>query len=188
MSIRAAFVVLLAIVCGVSAAMGVYQLRMDGSAQAVSEPETMPVVVAALSVSRGQMITANDVKIHEWPKQMVPEGALMKLEDAVDRAVAIPLFVDEPVVSAKLAPKDAGRGLAALVPNGMRAYTIQTVAGGGQRGRLCHARQQGRCADEPPRQPERRFGGRQHDHSAAIGGDPGGGPTARCADRQQSQS
>ena len=36
----------------------------------------------------------------------------------VDRAVFIPLVKDEPVLDGKLAPKGAGRGMAALVPTG----------------------------------------------------------------------
>ena len=51
---------------------------------------------------------------------------MTKLEDALDRAVAIPMVMDEPVLDAKLSPKGSGRGLAALVPKGMPAVTIQT--------------------------------------------------------------
>src|SRR3954451_18929531 len=57
---------------------------------------------------------------------MVPVGALTKTEEAVERAVSIPLVKDETLQAAKLSPKGAGRGLAALVPTGMRAFTIQT--------------------------------------------------------------
>jgi Flp pilus assembly protein CpaB len=43
------------------------------------------------------------------------------------------LLKDEPVVTGKLAPKGSGRGMAALIPKGMRAFTIQTpsIASGG---------------------------------------------------------
>ena len=51
---------------------------------------------------------------------------LTKLEDAVDRAVFIPLIKDEPVLEGKLAPRERAAALAALVPKGMRAFTIQT--------------------------------------------------------------
>ncbi len=36
------------------------------------------------------------------------------------------LLKDEPVVNGKLAPKGSGRGMAALIPKGMRAFTIRT--------------------------------------------------------------
>ena len=38
----------------------------------------------------------------------------------------MPLVKDEPLLEGKLAPKGAKRGMAALVPNGMRAFTIHT--------------------------------------------------------------
>jgi pilus assembly protein CpaB len=36
------------------------------------------------------------------------------------------MMKDEPVLDGKLAPRDAGRGVAALIPKGMRAFTIHT--------------------------------------------------------------
>lgn len=38
----------------------------------------------------------------------------------------MPLVPGEPILERKLASKDAGRGLASLIPIGMRAFTIQT--------------------------------------------------------------
>jgi pilus assembly protein CpaB len=85
----------------------------------------VPVVVAAVDVPRGGNITAEMVKVKQFPKEMVPTGALSKVEDAVDRGVYIPLVKDDPVLEAKLAPKGSGRGLAALIPTGMRAYSVK---------------------------------------------------------------
>jgi pilus assembly protein CpaB len=36
------------------------------------------------------------------------------------------IVAGEPILESKLASRDSGRGLAALIPEGMRAYTIQT--------------------------------------------------------------
>jgi pilus assembly protein CpaB len=57
---------------------------------------------------------------------MAPEDILNAVEEAQDRAAATLMIPGEPVLGTKLAPRNAGRGLAALVPKGMRAYTIQT--------------------------------------------------------------
>jgi len=114
-----------ALVFGGSAAVGV-NTYLKGRGTAVVA-ETLPVVVAAIDVHRGDTISADLVAVRDYPKEMVPEGALTKVEDAVDRAVAIPLVKGEVVLDAKLSAKGAGRGLAALVPTGMRAVTIQTT-------------------------------------------------------------
>jgi len=59
---------------------------------------------------------------------MVPAGALtVTVESVVDRAVVVPLVKGEPILEEKLADKAAGRGMAAIVPKGMRAFSIQTI-------------------------------------------------------------
>jgi pilus assembly protein CpaB len=95
--------------------------------------DVVPVVVAAVDLPRGVILTREVLKVREFPKDLVPVGALSKSEDAVDRAVASPLYKDDPLIERKLTPEGAGRDMAAQVPIEMRAYTIQTpnVAPGG---------------------------------------------------------
>lgn len=123
MSVRAIVVVILALVCGASAATGVtrYRIRQDEAGVVV---DTVPILVAIDKLARGRMLVAKDVALRQWPKELAPAGAIDNVADAVERAVLTPLIAGEPVLSGKLAPKDAGRGLAALVPKGMRAYAI----------------------------------------------------------------
>mgnify|MGYP001085510579 CR=1 FL=1 len=116
---------LLALIFGGSAAVGVNSyLKLKSSSEA--KPETVPVVVTAMDLPRGGTVTTDLVTTREFPKGMVPEGALTKMEDALERAVAIHMVKGEPVLDSKLSPRGAGRGLAALVSDGMRAVTIQT--------------------------------------------------------------
>jgi pilus assembly protein CpaB len=126
MSIRTLFVVAFALVFGGSAAMGVNSL-VNTNRGAGSTIETVPVVVAAVDIPRGGTISVELIKIRQFPKELVPNGILTKQEDALDRAVFSPLVKDEPVLDGKLSPKGSGRGMAALVPAGMRAFTIQTT-------------------------------------------------------------
>jgi pilus assembly protein CpaB len=72
------------------------------------------------------MVTAKMVALQQWPKELAPPGAISSLSDVVDRAVVTSILPGEPLLEGKLASTDSGRGLAALVPSGMRAYTIQT--------------------------------------------------------------
>ncbi len=125
MRLQSILVVALALVFGGSAAVGVRSF-VNNRGTAAPQADTVPVVVAIIDIARGGMITSDLIKMRDFPKTMVPAGALTKPEDAIGRAVAIPLVRDETVLDAKLSPKGAGRGLAALVPLGMRAVTIQT--------------------------------------------------------------
>ena len=124
MSARSIFVVLLALVCGLFAALGMS--RMAGPKPVTVEVETAPLVMAAVNIMRGQMVTAKELEVRQWPKDLLPEGAIGSIAEAQDRAAALPMLVGEPVLEAKLAAEGTGRGIAPLIPKGMRAYTIRT--------------------------------------------------------------
>jgi pilus assembly protein CpaB len=117
-------VVLLAVICGLSAMWGMVQIasREPG----VVEQEKVPLVMATVNIMRGQMITAEELKIRQWHKDMLPEGAIGSIEEAQDRAATLPILAGEPVIEAKLAAEGTGVGIAPLIPKGMRAYTIMT--------------------------------------------------------------
>jgi pilus assembly protein CpaB len=125
MSFRTLMIVTLALVFGGAAAVGVHALTAHSEGPR-PHVELVPVVVAAQNIPRGDMIRAGLVRTRNYPKDMVPAGAITTVQDAIDRAVFIPLISDEPVLDTKLAPRGAGRGMAALIPQGMRAFTIHT--------------------------------------------------------------
>lgn len=129
MSVRAILVVSLALLSGGSAVMGIHRIQDVRPSFGSGDVDTLPVVVAAVDLPRGRMVTSKDIKICPWPKELLPEGTLRTLAEASDRAAMSPLVAGEPILNAKLAAKDAGRGLAALVPKGMRAYAIQVSRG-----------------------------------------------------------
>ena len=126
MSVRSLLMIALALILGGSAAVLVnsFMRRVPDPKSAVV-PIVVPVVVAVVDLPRGASITPEAVKIKEFPRDLVPAGALSKLEDAVNRGIFVPLTKDEPVLESKLAPKGAGRGLSALIPSGMRAYSVK---------------------------------------------------------------
>ncbi len=124
MNLRSVFLVVLAVVCGGSAAIGVSQFAK--SDPIMIKPDTTPILVAKGDIARGRMVTADLLQTRDWPKEFVPANALTNVDEALDRAALTPILPGEPVLGPKLAPKDAGRGLAALIPKGMRAFTIQT--------------------------------------------------------------
>ena len=122
MSVRSLLLVVLALILGGSAAVLVnsFMQRVSGPKSAV-----VPVVVPVVDLPRGASITPEAVTIKEYPRDLVLAGALSKVEDAVNRVIFVPLTKDEPVLESKLAPLGAGRGLSALIPSGMRAYSVK---------------------------------------------------------------
>ena len=124
MSSRTILVVLLAVICGAAAAVMAVQLRQRPGP--VVESAGLPVVTAAADVVRGQVLEAKMVKLSHYRKEDLPKGALSAIDDVVGRTLMSSLVTGEPIVASKLTEKGAGRGLAAMIPDGMRAFTIQT--------------------------------------------------------------
>ncbi len=123
MKSRTLILVVLALICGASAVVGVNQLTQG---KEVSTVATVPVVTAAKDMPRGSVLSTQVLTVSQWPVGSAPAGALTNVEEAIGRAVFVPLVKGEPLLEAKLASKDAGRGLAAMIPKGMRAFTIRT--------------------------------------------------------------
>jgi pilus assembly protein CpaB len=119
-SIRSVLIVVLALVFGGSAAVGITSLRVPALGGDVDR-----VVVVAVEVPSGTTLTADMVKARDWPKNLVPAGALKDVDDAVGRTCLTRLVPDEPVQDARLGPKGGPGGIAALIPPGMQAVTIQ---------------------------------------------------------------
>jgi pilus assembly protein CpaB len=120
----------LALVFGGSAAVGVRQYVGAGAAP---RPDLVPVVVAKINIPRGMLVSADLISTRQYPKDLVPAGAVLKNEDALDRSTFTSLAKDEPILESKLSPKGQ-RGLASLVADGMRAFTITTNVASGVAG------------------------------------------------------
>lgn len=115
-------VVVLALVCGLAAAVGILQVMKKPAAPVKTEP----VLFAAADIQRGETIDEKMIEVRKVPVGQVPPGALGKLADVVGRAAHYPMLKGDALADAKLTAKGAGGGMAALIRPGMRAFTIQT--------------------------------------------------------------
>ncbi len=123
MNARVLIVVALALVCGLSAVFLVQAIRKPVNAPVI---ERSPVVFAVEDVKTGEMVSPTSVEIRQIPTSDVPEDAIRKIDDAIDRAAKSTIDKGDMLRQLKLAEKGAGRGMAALIRPGMRAFTIQT--------------------------------------------------------------
>lgn len=123
MNARGIMVVALALVCGLSAVFLVKALRSPVAAPVI---ERTPVVFAVDEVKVGEMVTEKGVEVRQVPVEQVPEDAIRKVADAIDRAARSTIDKGDMLRTLKLAEKGAGRGMAALIEPGMRAVVIQT--------------------------------------------------------------
>ncbi len=125
MSPRSLLAVILALVSGGAAAVGVTSYLKNQSMRGLNQEMTQ-VVVATVDIPRGTEVKVDQVKLQDIPRYLVHPHALTKLDDAVERQVVTPLMKDEYVLDGKLAKKGAKRGVTGGIKPGMRTVTILT--------------------------------------------------------------
>lgn len=93
-------------------------------ASIVKPTETHPLVVASVPITLGTRLDATNLKVIQWPANQDVAGMFTRIEDCVNRAAITDLVANEPILESKLAPKESGAGLAATIPEGMRAVSV----------------------------------------------------------------
>ena len=123
---RIFLVLALAVTAGGGLAYATYSFmqRAAGSEPAAATP-TEPVVVAAADLALGAEIGTDDVRVVRFPKGQAPEGVFATAADVAGRSLITPIVRNEPILPAKLAPKEAGVGLPPAIPPGMRAVSVR---------------------------------------------------------------
>lgn len=123
---RLIIVLVLALVSGLAAgwlALRLLQQTDRGPAAADSGPTT-EVVVAARDLPLGRMLTPEDVKLVDWPGDVVPTNYSTTVEEVLGRGIITPVTMNEPLLSGKMAIKEAGGGLPIVITEGMRAVSV----------------------------------------------------------------
>lgn len=93
--------------------------------------ERQPVLVAARVVEFGQRLEESDIRIVEWPVDLLPEGVLGDQSKAVGRIANQKLLVGEPLLAERLVERLTGSALSAMISPNKRAITVRVndVAG-----------------------------------------------------------
>ena len=98
--------------------------RLVGSRMSATRQKTAHVVAAATDIKLGSVLRTADLTTIEIAGTL-PKGAILKKEDAIGRGVVSNLYLGEPVLESRLAAIGSGGGLAATIPQGMRASAIK---------------------------------------------------------------
>jgi pilus assembly protein CpaB len=97
---------------------------VDQAAQSGQKVEMTPVVVANVSVPARAVLTPDLVRLQQMPVDAVHPAAAHSVEAVVGKVVRTELTADEPVLSTKLFLQRGESGLAFMVPDGMRAVSV----------------------------------------------------------------
>ena len=95
-------------------------------ARVAQEQKLARIVVASQPLAFGTALTADNLRLQNWPAMAVPQGAFTSLAAALahNRVALRPIVINEPVLADKVSGLDGRATLAANLPPGMRATTI----------------------------------------------------------------
>jgi pilus assembly protein CpaB len=83
------------------------------------------LAVAARDLPLGSVLAAEDIRLVDWPGEVLPIGYAGSAEELVGRGVLAEFRTNEPILAEKLADRDGGGGLPILIPHGMRAVSVR---------------------------------------------------------------
>jgi len=98
--------------------------RLVGNRLSGTRQTTTHVIAAATDIKLGSVLRDADLTTIEITGTL-PKGALLKKENAIGRGVISNLYLGEPVLESRLAAPGSGGGLAATIPQGMRATAVR---------------------------------------------------------------
>jgi len=123
MTLRTWLVFLLAIASGVSAIVGVSQMRSNQLAR-----EMTTVVVVKKPIGRGYQIQEDHVESRKIPVEFAHKTMPQSLDDVLGRVATVAMSEGEYVMNNKITSVSAKAGLATLIPAGLRAYSITAAS------------------------------------------------------------
>jgi len=98
--------------------------RLVGSRLSGTRQTSTHVVAAATDIKLGTLLRDADLTTIEITGTL-PKGVILKKENAIGRGVISNLYLGEPVLESRLAAPGSGGGLAATIPQGMRATAVR---------------------------------------------------------------
>jgi len=131
------------IIVGVAIVLGLFAVYLGNAyfsgvetrqEQIAAQNKMVRIVVASQDLGFGTVVSAQNVRLANWPENSVPAGAFMSVEEATHNRVALrSIVVGEPVLNSKVSGTNGRATIAANLPAGMLAYTVQIndVAGVG---------------------------------------------------------
>jgi len=122
MNRRLTGILLIAFVIAIACSYLVY--RVVGGRLGAAPQKTTRVVAAATDIKLGTVLRNVDLTTIDVVGA-APQGAILKPADVIGRGVISEIYKGEPILESRLAPKGSGGGLAATIPDGMRACAVK---------------------------------------------------------------
>jgi len=120
MRMKSLILIFIALGCGLVASIGISQVMNRDTGSTL---EMEQVLVALADIDIGTKLDAQNVRLEDWPKAKIPEGAVRRLEDVKDKFANARFFKGEPLHVNKIS--DTLTNIANKVPPGYRAMPVK---------------------------------------------------------------
>jgi pilus assembly protein CpaB len=124
---RLPLILLLALITGSTAGyLALGQVREGALPGAtIQDKGQVRLAVAARDLPVGAVLAAEDIRLVDWPGEVLPLGYSGSAEELVGRGLLTGVRTNEPLLSEKIADRDGGGGMPILIPAGMRAVSVR---------------------------------------------------------------
>lgn len=121
--LRAALFLVIALVAAVGSA--ILLTRYTEARTEAARVPTVTVMVAATDLPVGTELRGEQLRPVDWPANSIPEGTFRDAKDLEGKMVSVRVYKGEPILPALLVGSEAGKGLSALLPAGLRAAAVR---------------------------------------------------------------
>jgi pilus assembly protein CpaB len=122
---KSIILLVLALGCGLIASIGISQVMEARGKTPADAGDKLAVFVAMADINAREVMTAQNIKLEEWPKSIIPHGALTKLEEVEGKRSRMKLYAGEPILSSKLLGTNDNVGAAKDIPAGYRVAYVK---------------------------------------------------------------
>lgn len=121
---RLALIGLVAMALAAFVSLSIYRV-LTGAVKSSRANALTALVAAANDLPAGSKLNESDLRLVKMPHNDLPPGSFTSVSEVVGRAVITPIMKGAPVMAGQLADANAGAGLPALIPSGMRAVSVK---------------------------------------------------------------
>ncbi len=123
MRAKSMVLILIALGCGLVASIAISQVMERGANSGNAMLETVQIYVASADIDANDQLSASNVRVEDWPKSKVPEGATVNFDEIAERFARVRFYEGEPILQAKLA--NGIDGPAIKIPEGFRVCSLK---------------------------------------------------------------
>ena len=127
MRTKSIVLLILALGCGLVASIGISQIIEQNKNPGSAPVETEAILVAMKPIAGQEQLKSDNIKLEQWPKKLIPKGALTRIEDVEGRRIKYSIAPGEPILQNKLVGEQDKRATVE-VPPGYRLVAVHADA------------------------------------------------------------